>query len=187
MFDVDKDLQGEEVVVEEVNAASITKSVSTDATTTTAATILTISMDEITLAKALIEIKTSRPKAKGLVMQEPSESPTQTRIVSSQQPSKLAERLHTEEQEQFTDAQTSKLFMEFIKKRRKFFAAKIDEEIRKKPPTKAQQRSSMTTYLKNMDGQKPRALKNKSFASIMIINAACIQLVLLVQIVSAAS
>nr|GEX57918.1 hypothetical protein [Tanacetum cinerariifolium] len=78
MFDADKDLQGEEVVVEkkvagkevsvveEINATSIATSVT--ATTTTAATTATISMDEITLAKALIEIKTSRPKAKGIVM-----------------------------------------------------------------------------------------------------------------------
>nr|GFD31853.1 hypothetical protein [Tanacetum cinerariifolium] len=71
MFDEDKDLQGEEVVVEkevdgkyvnvveEINAASIATSITT--------TTLTISMDEITLAKALIKIKTSRPKAKGIV------------------------------------------------------------------------------------------------------------------------
>nr|GEW05784.1 ribonuclease H-like domain-containing protein [Tanacetum cinerariifolium] len=129
MFDADKDLQGEEVVVEEVNAASITTPVSAAVITITAATTPTISMDDITLAKALIEIKTSRPKAKGLVMEEPSETPTPTPI-----------------------------------KRRKLFAAKRDEEKRKKPPTKAQQRSIMTTYLKNMNGWKPRALKNKPFA-----------------------
>nr|GFB37246.1 hypothetical protein [Tanacetum cinerariifolium] len=93
MFDDDKDLQGEKVVVkkevagkdvsafEEVNAASIATSVT--ATTTTAAITPTISIDEITLAKALIEIKTSRPKSKGIVMQEPSETPTATKIVSS--------------------------------------------------------------------------------------------------------
>nr|GEZ16613.1 hypothetical protein [Tanacetum cinerariifolium] len=202
MFDADKDLQGEEVVVEEVNVASI-------ATTNIAAITLTISMDEISLAKALIEIKTSRPKAKGLVMQEPSETPTLTPIVSSQQPLKvhdkgkeimveeplkmkkkdqilfdeevdrklqeeiyeqerlLVERLHAKEQEQFTDAEKAKLFMEFMEKRRKFFAIKWDEERRKKPPTKAQQRSIMTTYLKNIDGWKPRTLKNKSFAEAM--------------------
>nr|GEW11987.1 hypothetical protein [Tanacetum cinerariifolium] len=102
MFDVDNGLQGEEVVVEkevagkdvsaveEVNAASIATSVA--ATTTTAATTPTISMDEITLPKALIEIKTSRPKAKGIVMQEPSETPTPTPIVSSQQPSKVQDK-----------------------------------------------------------------------------------------------
>nr|GFD34450.1 hypothetical protein [Tanacetum cinerariifolium] len=62
------------------------------ATTTTAATTPTISKDEITLAKALIEIKTSRPKAKGIVMQDPSETPTPTPIVSSQQPSKVQDK-----------------------------------------------------------------------------------------------
>nr|GEX03346.1 copia protein [Tanacetum cinerariifolium] len=209
MFDANKDLQGEEVVVEkevagkyvsvvkEINAASI----ETFVTTTT----LTISMDETTLAKALIEIKTSRPKAKGIVMQEPSETPTPTPIVSSQQPSKVQDkdkgimvepemplkkkaqisldeefafklqaekdeheriRLHDKEQEQLTDAEKSRLFMEFLEKKRKFFAAKRNKEKRNRPPTKAQQRSIMSTYLKNMDGWKPRALKNKSFAKI---------------------
>nr|GEV75290.1 ribonuclease H-like domain-containing protein [Tanacetum cinerariifolium] len=102
MFDTDKDLQGKEVVVEkevvgkdvsaieEVNAATIATFVT--GTTTTAAITPTISMDEITLAKALIKIKTSRPKAKGIVMQEPSETPTPTPIVSSQQPSKVQDK-----------------------------------------------------------------------------------------------
>nr|GFA47288.1 hypothetical protein [Tanacetum cinerariifolium] len=51
-----------------------------------------IFMDEITLAKALIDIKTSKPKAKGIVMQDPSETPTQTPIGSSQQPSKAKDK-----------------------------------------------------------------------------------------------
>ncbi|GKA74676.1 hypothetical protein Tco_0780978 [Tanacetum coccineum] len=34
------------------------------------------------------------------------------------------------------------------------------------PPIRAQQRSFMCTYLKNMDGWKPKDLKNKSFANI---------------------
>nr|GEU84914.1 putative ribonuclease H-like domain-containing protein [Tanacetum cinerariifolium] len=57
-----------------------------------------------------------------------------------------------EEQEQLTDAEKAILFIEFLKKRRKFFAAKRNEEKRNRPPTKAQQRSIMSTYLKNMDG-----------------------------------
>nr|GEV76547.1 putative ribonuclease H-like domain-containing protein [Tanacetum cinerariifolium] len=134
MFDADKDLQGEEVVVEEVNVA---------------ATTLTISMDEITLAKALIDIKTSRPKERELLSDY-----------------EMKQRLQAEEQEQLTDSEKVKFFMEFLEKRRKFFAAKRAEEKRNKPPTKAQQRSLMSTYLKNMDGWKPRALKNKSFAEI---------------------
>ncbi|GJZ75311.1 hypothetical protein Tco_0639776 [Tanacetum coccineum] len=59
------------------------------------------------------------------------------------------------------------------KKRRKYFAAKREEEKRNRPPTKAQQRSFMCTYLKNMEGWKPKDLKNKSFANIqeLIIKA----------------
>ncbi|GKA28971.1 hypothetical protein Tco_0715216 [Tanacetum coccineum] len=53
-----------------------------------------------------------------------------------------------------------------IKKRRKHFAAKRAEEKRNRPPTKAQQRSIMCTYLKNMEGWKPKDLKSKSFANI---------------------
>nr|GEU98290.1 ribonuclease H-like domain-containing protein [Tanacetum cinerariifolium] len=78
----------------------------------------------------------------------------------------LAQRLQEKKQLQLTYAEKAKLFMEFIEKRRKFFAAKRDEEKRNRPPTKAQQRSITSTYLKNMDGWKPRALKNKSFAEI---------------------
>nr|GFA20403.1 hypothetical protein [Tanacetum cinerariifolium] len=58
MFDADKDLQGEEVVVE----------------------------------KAVADNETSRPKANRIVMQEPSETPTPTPIVSSQQPSKVQDK-----------------------------------------------------------------------------------------------
>nr|GEW89513.1 ribonuclease H-like domain-containing protein [Tanacetum cinerariifolium] len=54
----------------------------------TAAITSQIYMDEITLTKALIDIKTSKPKTKGIVMQEPSETPTPTLIDSSQQSSK---------------------------------------------------------------------------------------------------
>nr|GEU55411.1 ribonuclease H-like domain-containing protein [Tanacetum cinerariifolium] len=83
--DVDKEVAGKDVsVVEEVNAASIVTSI--------IGITLIISMDEITLAKALIEIKTSRPKAKGIVMQEISETPTPTPIVSFEQPSKVQDK-----------------------------------------------------------------------------------------------
>nr|GEV77366.1 hypothetical protein [Tanacetum cinerariifolium] len=80
---------------------------------------------------------TSRPKETEIVMQEPSETPTPTSIVSSQQPSKVYEK-----------------------------AAKRAEEKRNRSITKAQQRRLMSTYLKNMDGWKTIALKNKSFADV---------------------
>nr|GEU77981.1 hypothetical protein [Tanacetum cinerariifolium] len=51
-----------------------------------------ISIDEITLSKALIDIKTSKPKAKGIAIQEPIETSTQTPIDSSQQSSKAKDK-----------------------------------------------------------------------------------------------
>nr|GEY50461.1 hypothetical protein [Tanacetum cinerariifolium] len=49
----------------------------------------------------------------------------------------LAQRLQAEEQDALTDAEKEIFFMEFLEKRRKFFAAKGDEEKIIKPPTKA--------------------------------------------------
>ncbi|GJT50622.1 hypothetical protein Tco_0976779 [Tanacetum coccineum] len=73
---------------------------------------------------------------------------------------KLAQQMQTEEQEK------SKLFVEFLEKRRKHFAALRAQEKRSKPPTKAQNRSIMSTYLKNMAGYKHNQLKSKSYDEI---------------------
>ncbi|GKF14422.1 hypothetical protein Tco_0055884, partial [Tanacetum coccineum] len=78
----------------------------------------------------------------------------------------LAQRLQAEEQEELTIEEKSKLFQQLLEKRRKHFAAKRAEERRYKTPTKAQQRSIMCTYLKNMAGWKPKDLKTKSFANV---------------------
>nr|GEX40289.1 hypothetical protein [Tanacetum cinerariifolium] len=51
-------------------------------------------------------------------------------------------------------------------KRRKFFGGKRFEGKRNRPPTIAQQKTIMCTYLKNMDGWKLKSLKKKSFAEI---------------------
>ncbi|GJY88796.1 hypothetical protein Tco_0503424 [Tanacetum coccineum] len=63
----------------------------------------------------------------------------------------LAERLQTREREELTDEDKAKLFVEFIEKRRKHFAALRAQEKRNRPPTKAQKRSQMSTYLKHME------------------------------------
>nr|GEW83255.1 retrovirus-related Pol polyprotein from transposon TNT 1-94 [Tanacetum cinerariifolium] len=116
-----------------------TTSIPVSAATTTTTTITTV--DDVTLAQAPKEIKSTKPKVKGLVIQELSESTT---TISSQQP-------HDKE------------------KRRKHFATKRAEEKRNKPPTKAQQRKIMCTYLKNMEGYKLKDLKLKEFDSIQEI------------------
>nr|GEX25026.1 hypothetical protein [Tanacetum cinerariifolium] len=65
MFDTDV-LNDEEVVVEDDNAA-----------------ITAVSIYDITLAQALVEIKTSKPKERGIIMQKPIESPITTIQISS--------------------------------------------------------------------------------------------------------
>ncbi|GKC48389.1 hypothetical protein Tco_1066111, partial [Tanacetum coccineum] len=67
------------------------------------------------------------------------------------------------EQEELSIEEKSKLFVELIEKTKKHFAAKKAEEKRSKPPTKAQKRKTMSTYLKNMDGWKLHQLKGKSY------------------------
>ncbi|GJU05761.1 hypothetical protein Tco_1122191 [Tanacetum coccineum] len=237
MFDVDA-LNGEEVFVVRQNE-NVVEEVVDVAQVSTAATTVTITTKEITLAQALEALKTSKPKVKGIVFQEPSESTTtkSTPTISSQQsqdkgkgimieepvkPMKkkdlirldeevalklqaefdeeerlarekaekekeanialietwddiqakidvdhqLAERLQAQEQEELSVEEKATLFQQLLEKRRKHFAAKRAEEKRNKPPTKAQQRKIMCTYLKNMEGYKLNDLKLKDFDSI---------------------
>ncbi|GKB16852.1 hypothetical protein Tco_0850775 [Tanacetum coccineum] len=69
--------------------------------------------------------------------------------------------MQTEEQEQLSIEEKSKLFVELLEKRNKHFAALRAQEKRNKPPTKAQKRNTMSTYLKNMAGYKHNQLKRK--------------------------
>nr|GEW52662.1 hypothetical protein [Tanacetum cinerariifolium] len=132
---------------------------------------------------------TTTTKDKGIVMKEPGETTTTT-IVDSQslkekgkakmiEPKKplkkkdqimideeLAERLQAEEQGELTIEERSKLFVELMNERKKHFAWLRAEEKRRKPPTKAQKRNQMCTYLKNMAGFTHNQLKNKSFEEV---------------------
>nr|GEX63211.1 retrovirus-related Pol polyprotein from transposon TNT 1-94 [Tanacetum cinerariifolium] len=102
-------------------------------TSLSTATTTTAIINDITLAKSLMEIKSAkpkttaastRPKAKGLVIHDQEQAPTP--IVSSQQLSQVKDK----------------------EKRRKFFAAKRAEEKRNRPPTRAQQSSIITELVK---------------------------------------
>ncbi|GJX59529.1 hypothetical protein Tco_0290919 [Tanacetum coccineum] len=81
----------------------------------------------------------------------------------------LATRLQAEEQGELTIEEKSRLFVELINKRKKHFARLRAEEQRRKPPTKAQKRNTMSTYLKNMAGYKYNQLKTKSFKDIQML------------------
>nr|GEZ62761.1 hypothetical protein [Tanacetum cinerariifolium] len=106
----------------------------------TVATTTQISKDELTLAQTLIEIKAAKPKAKGIMMQEPN--------------CELAARLQEEEREELTIEKKSWLFVELMDKRKKHFARCRAKKNRSKPPTKDQKRNQMCTYLKNMANYK---------------------------------
>ncbi|GJW79890.1 hypothetical protein Tco_0143865 [Tanacetum coccineum] len=78
----------------------------------------------------------------------------------------MAKRLHSEEQASLTDEQKASLFVQLLDARKKHFAALRAQEIRNKPPTKKQKRTTMCNYLKNMAGYKHNQLRHKSFADI---------------------
>ncbi|GKA40033.1 hypothetical protein Tco_0732626, partial [Tanacetum coccineum] len=78
----------------------------------------------------------------------------------------LAQRLQAEEQGEITIEERSRLFIEIMNKRKKQFEMLRAEEIRRKPPTKAQKRNQMSSYLNNMAGYKHSQLKSKSYDEI---------------------
>ncbi|GJS40850.1 hypothetical protein Tco_0565893 [Tanacetum coccineum] len=78
----------------------------------------------------------------------------------------LAQRLQAEEQGEITIEERSRLFVELMNRRKKHFAKLRAEEIRRKPPTKAQKRNQMSIYLKNIARYKHSQLKSKSYDEI---------------------
>ncbi|GJY03082.1 hypothetical protein Tco_0361234 [Tanacetum coccineum] len=74
--------------------------------------------------------------------------------------------MQAQEQEDLSIEEKATLFQQLLEKIRKHFAAKRAKEKRNKPPTKAQQRKIMCTYLKNVEGYKLKDLKLKEFDSI---------------------
>nr|GEX64663.1 hypothetical protein [Tanacetum cinerariifolium] len=121
MFDVN-DLHGEEVsATGEANAASIASTVSAAATITT---------DEITLAQALVKIKTSKPKAKGIILQEPSKSTTTTKTIYSKNSQDKGKAIMIEEPVKLKKKDQIRLDEEAALKLQAGLQAKFDEEQR---------------------------------------------------------
>ncbi|GJR64321.1 hypothetical protein Tco_0010386 [Tanacetum coccineum] len=138
-------LMGKQCVVRRVTAVTIPVSA---ATTTT-----TITDVEMTLAQALAELKNAKPKANKVLAQDTeqkviiheSRACTYTncffknhhiglKIVVDYQ---LAQRLQAQEQNELTDEEKARLFVQFLEQKRKHFAAKRSEEKRNRPPTRA--------------------------------------------------
>ncbi|GJS57229.1 hypothetical protein Tco_0652013 [Tanacetum coccineum] len=120
------------------------------ATTTTTTTVITD--DEITLARALVELKSAKLPTQGIAFRNLSESIT------------ITPTLTTTAAITITAASTRPKDKEIVIHEQEQAPTPIVSS--QQPPTRAQQRSIMCTYLKNMEGWKPKDLKNKSFANI---------------------
>ncbi|GJS49119.1 retrovirus-related pol polyprotein from transposon TNT 1-94 [Tanacetum coccineum] len=131
------------------------------------------SITRTTLTPIPLNIK-DKGKAKMIKPEKPLKKKEQIRLDEE-----LAFKLQAEEEEQARLARDKAkkvkeaniswdnvLFVELLEKRKKHFAALRAQEKRNKPPTKAQKKSTMSTYLKHMAGYKQSQLKNKSFAEI---------------------
>ncbi|GKD41904.1 hypothetical protein Tco_1266549 [Tanacetum coccineum] len=78
----------------------------------------------------------------------------------------MAQQMQAKEQEKLSIEEKSMMFVQLLEARKKHFAAMRAQEERNKPPTKAQKRNTMSTYLKIMAGYKYNQLKNKIFNDI---------------------
>ncbi|GJV55834.1 hypothetical protein Tco_1456839 [Tanacetum coccineum] len=178
MFDADA-LDSEEVFVAGQNE-NVVKEVVDAAQVSTAATI------PGTTTTTTISSQQSQDKGKGIIIEEPVKSMKKKDLIRLDEEAALklqaefdeeerlarekagkkrsqSQRLQAEEQEEMSDEEKAKLFQQLLEQIRKHFATKSAEDKRNKPPTQAQQRKIMCTYLKNMEGNKLKDLKNKSF------------------------
>ncbi|GJW96329.1 putative ribonuclease H-like domain-containing protein [Tanacetum coccineum] len=74
----------------------------------------------------------------------------------------LAQRLQAQEQEELTDEEKERLFVQFLEQRRKYFTANRAEEKRNRPPTRAQQRSIITELVEESSKKAKTELEENS-------------------------
>ncbi|GKE52748.1 retrovirus-related pol polyprotein from transposon TNT 1-94, partial [Tanacetum coccineum] len=116
-------------------------------------------------------------KGKGIIVEEPEKPMKKKELIRLDK--EITSKLQAEfdEEVRFARKKAKKeeeaniiswdnLFVQLLEARKKHFAAIRAQEKRNKPPTKAQKRNIMSTYLKNMAGYKHNQLKNKSFNDI---------------------
>ncbi|GKF06006.1 hypothetical protein Tco_0036674, partial [Tanacetum coccineum] len=142
---------------------SCTAELSTPPTTTTTV----IEDEDLIISQTLMKMRSEESKERGSKEKSSETATRPTRGVTMQEPNyELAQRLQAGEQGELTIEERSKLFVELMDKRKRHFAKLSVEDQRRKPPTKAQKRNQMCTYLKNMANYKHSQLKNKSFEEI---------------------
>nr|GEU86349.1 hypothetical protein [Tanacetum cinerariifolium] len=78
----------------------------------------------------------------------------------------LTQRLQAEEREKYSEDDRTKMFVDLINQRKKFFAQQRSKAKRNKPMTQAQQRTYMSNYIKHMGSYTLKQLKKLSFKEI---------------------
>nr|GEW07900.1 putative ribonuclease H-like domain-containing protein [Tanacetum cinerariifolium] len=109
----------------------------------------------------ILPIINPKDKGKG-IMQEPEKPPKNPKKAQIQLDEELAKWMHEEEITELEKRQKkSRMLVEMITERKRFFAAQRVAEQRSKPPTKAQMRNKMCTYLKSQAGYNYNQLKGR--------------------------
>nr|GFA50382.1 hypothetical protein [Tanacetum cinerariifolium] len=143
---------------EVVTAASVEDSYAPTTTTTTDVD------DELTLENTLIAIKAAKPKDKGKAkMIEPKKPLKKKDQIALDE--EVARRLEVEMKAEIKEEERIAREKDEAN-RAKVFSCQRAEEIRNKPPRKAQRKSIMCTYMKNMEGFKQKDFKGKIFDDI---------------------
>nr|GEV62620.1 retrovirus-related Pol polyprotein from transposon TNT 1-94 [Tanacetum cinerariifolium] len=132
-------------IVDPVTTAGEVVTIAEDVEVTTVATTPQIYKDELTLAQTLIEIKAAKPKARGVIVQEPSEF----RTTSSSQPSQLPQAKY----------KGKRIMVEPEKPLKKKDKIAFDEEVTRK--IKAQMKAEME--------EEERIAREKDEANIAVI------------------
>ncbi|GJY72364.1 hypothetical protein Tco_0476067 [Tanacetum coccineum] len=152
--------------------------------TTTTPTIL-IEDEYLTIAQTLMKMKSEKSKAKGITMQEPSESGTRVRASLLQIDPKdkgkanmdewedirarveadeeLTQKLQAEERDKYSKVDQARMLVDLINQRKRYFVAQKAEAKRNKPMTQAQQRTYMSNYIKHMGSHTMQQLKRYTF------------------------
>ncbi|GJS59598.1 hypothetical protein Tco_0654382 [Tanacetum coccineum] len=80
---------------------------------------------------------------------------------------KLTQKLQAEEREKYSEVDQTKMLVDLIIQRKRFFAQQKDEAKRNKPMTQAQQRTYMSNNIKNQEGgYSIKQLKSLSFEEV---------------------
>nr|GEU50798.1 hypothetical protein [Tanacetum cinerariifolium] len=171
------DLDGDEVIVD------VTASENVEQDVTVSKKEVSVAANEVVTTAESVEAP--KPKAKGVTIQEPSECRTTSPSQPLQPPQAkdkgkgimmkpkkpLKKKDHIALNEKVARKLETKMKAEMeeeerIAREKNETNRARDEEIKNKPPTKAQQKILMCTYMKNMEGYKQKDFKRKSFDAI---------------------